>query len=217
MKPLTVISLVLIIFCMNNLIAAQNQDSSLFGKWQSVDVKKRMSTQLEFLNNNKVIFNQVLIADYKYVVKNNMLIDYIAKPYPQKGTIVDTSYFIAKQDTIIRWYNRGGWKDTVTMIRDKKYPESSGRKSNPFLGKWKWQYPTKDTAAGIFKNNGTWHFSLPQNIITGTYLIKKDTLEMNFGKKKNKQTGVYWTKGNLLELRDLSSNHQYLYRRIKDF
>ncbi len=216
MKSFVKISFVFSFLLLSSLSYAQNSPDSLIGKWQSVYLIHRKAKQFEFKKDGAIIANQILIADYKYKIKNNMLIDFLKADYAPGGIIIDTSYFKIKQDTIIRWYNRQGWKDTVAMIKDKDYIIKTKYKNNPFLGKWNWLYPTKDTATGIFQNDSTWRFYVVQNFNYGTYVVNGDTLKLSFKKGKIKQIKTFWIKGKLLEIKDTKTGNETLFKKIND-
>jgi hypothetical protein len=216
MKLFKKLSFVLSFLLLSSLSYAQNSQASLIGKWQSVYLIHRKAQQFEFKKNGAIIVNQILIADYKYKIKNNMLIDFLKADYAPGGIIIDTSYMRIKQDTIIRWYNRQGWKDTVAMIKDKDFIIKTKNKNNPLLGKWNWLYPTKDTATGIFQNDSTWRFQVLQNFNYGTYIVKGDTLKLSFQKGKIKRNKTFWIKGKLLEIKDTRTGNETLFKKIKD-
>src|SRR4030067_845111 len=208
------ILLISVIYFHNYQIYAQGLNQ-LIGKWESVDMNDQIGTQIEFKENNKFILIHILIADYKYVLNGNILISYLEKDTPVKKVLIDTSYLEIKPDTIVRRYNRVGWKDTVIMIRDKSFDGNSDNKENVLIGKWKWVYPAGDTATSIFYNSGLWHFYVPQNYSTGNYSVIGDTITINFDNNKNKQVDTYWVEGNLLRLKNLNMNKESLFRRVQ--
>ena len=216
MKTRPVILLIAILVCAGYSFRIQPDKPDIIGKWDSVDSQPPKMIRIEFKTDNVFIYTNMLVADYKYRLEGNLLISSLEKEYPVKKILIDTSYLQISQDTIIRSYNRLGWKDTVMMIKDKSYKVDGGPYSNPLVGKWKWAYPMGDTATAIFKNDSTWHFSYPQDVYEGTYNIKKDTLsvKMNNGQKVRLRT--YKVEGKLLELKDLESGNQSLYRRAVD-
>ncbi len=204
-----------LILLFNNLIFAQEINNKLIGNWESVDLKNQISMKIEFKEDNKFILSNVLVADYQYTLKENMLISRFEKDTPVKKVFIDTSYLEIKQDTIIRSYNRLGWKDTVVMIRDKNFEVNSEAKKNAIVGKWKWAYPAGDTATSVFYNNGSWHFYVPQNYSTGSYSVSSDTITLTFDNNAVKEIDTYWVEGNLLQLKNLNENKEYLFRKVQ--
>jgi len=216
MKINKIVFLIVITFTSVISVFSQTDNLDLTGKWESMNSKPPNAVQVEFKTNNELILTNFLVADYKYKIEGNLLISSIEKEYPQKKILIDTSYLQIRKDTIIRSYNRLGWKDTVTMIRDKSYLVDSGQANDFMIGKWKWAYPMGDTATAIFNNNGTWHFSYPKDIYKGTYEIKHDTLSIKKDNNSNAELYNFKIEGKLLELKDLRSGNQFLYRRALD-
>lgn len=211
------IIIVLIVISVSGIpVFSQTNSSELIGIWEAVNYKPPKALQIEFKSNNELVLTNLLVADYKYRIEGNVLISSIEKEYPVKKIIIDTSYLQIKKDTIVRRYNRLGWKDTVTMIRDRGYKPDSGTADNFIVGKWKWAYPMGDTATAVFNNNGTWHFSYPQDIYDGVYSIKKDTLSIKLNSSSKEQIHTFQIEGKLLELKDLKSGNQFLLRRVHD-
>jgi hypothetical protein len=215
MKSHLFIILNLSFLLISNISLAQNSSKDLLGSWQSVDVKDQVGYQIEFRSNHEFIYKKVLIADYKYKIKGNMLITSLQKDNPAKKIIIDTSYLIFKKDTVLRAYNRLGWKDTSVMIRDKSYRVKKTSKSNSIIGRWISYYPTGDTAISIFNDNNVWHFTVPQESINGKYSIKGDSLIVSYNNNKKNQINTFWIEGKLLELKELGTGKQILYRKIK--
>lgn len=195
----------------------QTNGAGLIGKWESVDSKPPKLLIIEFKADNDFVLTNLLVADYKYKLEGSLLISTIEKEYPQKKIIIDTSYLQIKQDTIIRSYNRLGWKDTVTMIRDRNYKVKSQKSDNIMVGKWKWAYPMGDTATAVFNNNGTWHFSYPQDIYKGVFNVNTDTLSVKLDNSSKAQISTYRVEGKLLVLQDLKTGNQILYRKVYDY
>ncbi len=216
MKIKRIIFLISIIYSAVISVFSQTNNTDLIGKWESLNSKPPNAVQLEFKTGNEFIFIDFLVADYKYRIEGNLLISSIEKEYPQKKILIDTSYLQVKPDMIIRSYNRLGWKDTVTMIRDRSYPIDSGKANNFIIGKWKWAYPMGDTATAVFNNDGTWHFSVPKDIYKGVYEMKQDTLSIKNNNSSNSEQYTFKVEGKLLELKDLRSGNQFLYRRAHD-
>lgn len=195
-------------------VLSQTNTSELIGRWESVNYRPPKALQMEFKKNNEFVLTNLLVADYKYRVEGNMLISSLERDQPVKKIIIDTSYLQIKQDTIVRSYNRLGWKDTVTMIRDRNFHADSGGAENFIVGKWKWAYPMGDTATAVFSNNGTWHFFYPQDIYDGTYNIKNDTLSIKLNANSKARIHTFKIEGKLLELKDIKSGNQFLYRKM---
>ena len=213
MKLSSVVFLIVLPVCTLYSFLIQPDHPDIIGKWDSVDSQPPKMIRIEFKTDNEFVYTNMLIADYKYKLEGNLLICSLEKKYPVKKILIDTSYLQIKKDTIIRSYNRLGWKDTVLMIKDMSYKVDGGQDSNPLTGKWKWAYPMGDTATAIFRNNGMWHFSYPQDIYKGTYKINKDTLSIKMNNGGKAQIKTYKVEGKLLELKDLESGNQSLYRR----
>lgn len=215
MKFYIIIILNLSVLLINSVAFTQESSKKLIGRWETVDVKNQVGYQIEFNSNRDFYYKKVLIADYKYKVKGNMLITSLQKDYPAKKIIIDTSYLKIKRDTLFRAYNRLGWKDTSVMIRDKNYRVKNKNKSNSIMGRWISYYPTGDTAVSIFYENGIWHFTVPQESTKGKYSISNDSLIVSYNGNKKKQVNTFWVEGKLLELKDLSTGRQILYRKTK--
>jgi hypothetical protein len=194
-------------------VFAQSDSSKLEGKWESVDINNQRGILLYFNSNNIFTLNHILVADYTYEIQNNMLIS-LLKSADSNKTIIDTSFLVIKTDTIIRYYNRLGWKDSVIMIKTGLNPVDSSYADNPMVGNWRYRYPTGDTAFSTFYNDGRWHFYLPMDKYSGTYSISGDTLVTNFEGSEVKQKRLYWIEGNLLGLKDINAKNEYLYRRL---
>jgi hypothetical protein len=198
------------------LLFASGKDNDIIGKWDSVDSNSPKLIRIEFGPDSVFTLTNFLVADYQYKIVGNLLISKLEKEYPQKMVIIDTSYLVIKKDRIIRSYNRLGWKDTVTMVRDKSYkldPEKSG---NPIVGKWKWAYPMGDTATSVFYPDGRWHFSYPQDIYKGVYKVNHDTLSISMKADSKEQLKTFKVEGKLLELKDLETGNDFLYRKVEE-
>lgn len=196
----------------NMIVLAQVNNPNLGGKWESINIKNQRGLLISFDSGNVFSLSHILVADYKFEIKKNMLIS-VLKTDSDK-TIIDTSFLVIKTDTIIRSYNRLGWKDSVVMIKTGLNSIDSTNFNNPIVGNWKYRYPTGDTAYSTFYNDGRWHFYLPMDKYTGTYSISGDTLVTNFNSSEDQQKRVFWIEGNLLGLRDINSNNEYLYKRL---
>ncbi|HEY6907622.1 MAG TPA: hypothetical protein VI230_09130 [Ignavibacteriaceae bacterium] len=194
-------------------VFAQGDSSKLEGKWESVDINNQRGILLHFDSGNVFTLNHILAADYTYEIKKDMLISTL-KNIDSNKTIIDTSFLIIKTDTIIRYYNRLGWKDSVIMIKTGLIPDDSSAFDNPIAGTWRYRYPTGDTAFSTFYSDGRWHFYLPMDKFSGTYTISRDTLVTNFEGSEVKQKRLYWIEGNLLGLKDINAKNEYLYRRL---
>ena len=188
----------------------------IIGKWDSVDSNSQKIIRIEFEPDNVFTLTNYLVADYKYKLVGNLLISKLEKEYPVKKVIIDTSYVVIKKDTIIRSYNRLGWKDTIKMVRDRSFKLSGDQSKNPILGKWKWAYPMGDTATSVFYPDGTWHFSYPQDVYKGVYKIYQDTLSISVNEGSKEQLKTFKVEGNLLELKDLESGNDFLYRKVQE-
>ena len=210
MKIYTYIVFVLLCNLSSN---AQNLNYDLIGTWESVDLVNKKRIQISFESDNNFVIKNMLIADYKYEINDNILISHLQQNDANKKSIIDTSYLIIKPDTIIRSYNRLGWKDTVTMIR-VAVSDSKVQKKNPLLGIWKWVYPAGDTAVASFSDDGSWHFSVPFDTYFGTYSVNGDTVKTILNNNSKEQKRIFWIEGNLLALQDLVSGKQYLYRKV---
>ena len=206
---------ILIVFGLlcNLSLNAQNTNYALIGTWESVDIVNQKEIQISFGKDSGFVIEHLLVADYKYEIIDNMLISSLKQNDGAKKTIIDTSYLIIKPDTIIRCYNRLGWRDTVTMIR-VGLTQNKTENKNPLLGMWKWAYPAGDTAVSSFFDNGSWHFSVPLDKYFGTYSVSGDTIKTIFNNDSEKQKRIFWIEGNLLALRDIVSGRQYLYRKV---
>ena len=210
MKIYTFIVFVLLCNLSSN---AQNLNYDLIGTWESVDIVNQKRIQISFVSDSNFVIKNMLIADYKYEINGNMLISRLEKNDTTKKPIIDTSYLIIKPDTIIRSYNRLGWKDTVTMIR-VAFPDSYVQNRNPLLGVWKWVYPAGDTAVASFLDDGSWHFSVPLDAYFGTYSVNGDTLKTTLNNSIKEEKRTFWIEGNLLVLQDKITGKQYLCRRV---
>ncbi len=210
MKSFCVLILIVII---NLTVLAQSNNSKLEGKWESVNIKNQRGILIYFDSKNIFTLSHILVADYTYEIKDNMLIS-VLKNFDSNKTIIDTSFLVIKSDTIVRFYNRLGWKDSVVMIKTGSNSIDSSNIDNPIVGNWRYRYPTGDTAYSTFYSDGRWHFYLPMDKYSGTYSISGDTLVTNFNDNEEKQKRVYWIEGNLLELKDINANSEYLYRRL---
>jgi hypothetical protein len=211
MKFYTFIFFVLICDLSSNAQSINN--ALLTGTWESVNTVNQKRTQISFGSDNNFVLKYLLVADYHYEVHKNLLISYLQRDDTTKKPIIDTSFLIIKPDTIIRSYNRLGWKDTVTMVR-VAYPDKKTKDKNPLLGTWKWTYPAGDTAVSSFFDDGNWHFSVPLNTYFGTYSVNGDTLKTIFNFNSEEQKKTFWIEGDLLALQDIISGKQYLYRRV---
>jgi len=210
MKSFCLIILSLVI---NIAVMAQANNSKLEGKWESVDIKNQRGILISFNSNNIFSLSHTLVADYKYELRKNQLISSLQSDDPDKS-IIDTSNLVIKTDTIIRSYNRLGWKDTVIMLKTGSVSADSVNINNPLVGNWKYKYPTGDTAYSTFYSDGRWHFYLPLDKYKGNYSVSGDTLITNFDESEMKQKRIYWIEGNLLGLKDLHTNGESLYRRL---
>ncbi len=196
-------------------VLAQDKTSRLEGKWESAVLKNQKGILISFGEDSVFTLSHVLSADYKYELNKNTLISYLQNADENKTTI-DTSFVLIKPDTIVRWYNRLGWKDTVVMIKTGMNAFDSTGNDNPMAGNWKYKYPTGDTAYSTFYKSGIWHFYLPMDRYEGTYSVSGDTLITEFKNGENRQKRIFWIQGNLLGLRDINSDSEYLYRRLPD-
>ncbi len=193
-------------------IIGQEKKSDLIGKWKSVEKRNEKITLLVFTTKNEFTMQPVIVADYKYKIKGNLLLRFFHKTYPIKKTIIDTSYLIFKPDTIIRKYGKGNWTNTVTMVRAKNSERDSGK--DPLIGTWLWDYPAGHTAKSIYRKNGTMHLAVPRDKYEGHYSVNNDTIKIVLNKNKAKIIYTYWTKGKLLSLKNLEHGNEELFKRI---
>ncbi len=189
---------------------------SLIGKWELIKNTRQWDVDLQFRGNRNFSVQRHLAANYSYQLKGDTLISFLQSSYPDSETIIDTSFITVKKDTIIRTYRKSGKTNSLYMIKDNSYSEPGHEPVNALIGRWKWTYPSKDTAVEIFHNDQTWDFSVTGKMNTGHFEVNKDTLTMIYNdKKKTKRVHTFWVQGNMMSIRDLKTNKEYLYRRTK--
>ncbi len=189
---------------------------SLVGNWELIKNSRQWDVDLRFRENREFFVQQHLYAKYKYELNGDTLISFLQTSYPDSETIIDTSFITVKKDTIIKTYSKSGKTNTIVMIKDKSYPKPKKKTSNPIVGRWKWMYPSKDTAVETFHNDKTWDFSVSKKMYSGNWEVNRDTLVMTYDNtKKTKKLHTFWIQENMLGIRDLKTDKEYLYRRTK--
>lgn len=207
---------IIILSLFSSYIQPQSIDS-LAGNWLLVKNARQWDVDLRFDRDYKFYVQRHLSASYSYALNGDTLISYLQNTYPDSETVVDTSYITVKKDTIVRTYMKSGQKNSIYMIRDKSYQGREEDADNPLIGQWKWTYPSKDTALEIFHNDHAWDFSVSGKMNTGHFEVNKDTLIMIYNDKKGtKREHTFWLEKNLLGIKDLKTNKEYLYKRAKE-
>ncbi len=205
----------LLCFSFTSQLFSQSADS-LAGNWELIKSARQWDVDLRFEKNKNFYVQRHLSAKYDYQLKGDTLISFLQKTYPDSETIVDTSFITVKNDTIIRTYVKKGKTNSIYMIKDPDYSVHANEARNPLIGRWKWKYPSKDTAVEVFHKDQTWDFSVIGKKITGHYEIDKDTLTMIYDDKKNtKREHTFWIQENMMGIKDLQTNKEFLYRRTK--
>jgi hypothetical protein len=112
----------------------------------------------------------VLKADYNYSLVKSKITYSFTNPIT-KIFIEGKMNVVIKQDTIFRIKDK---KDTTVMVKiglPHKYITKS--RKNSLLGKWKWKYPTGDTAITEFTKDKML-FRMVNDRKKGTYSISND-------------------------------------------
>jgi len=189
---------------------------SLVGNWELIKNARQWDVSLRFHENKSFFVQRYLSAEYDYQLKGDTLVSFLHHSYPDSETVVDTSLVTVKTDTIVRTYTKAGNTNLIKMIRDKSYQVPGSKDHDPLIGRWKWEYPSKDTAYETFHNDKTWDFSITGKPNSGHYEVNKDTLTMIYDDVKNtKRIHTFWIEGGLMGIRDVKTGKEYLYRRTK--
>ncbi len=205
----------LILFSFTSYLFPQNVDS-LVGNWELIKNERQWDVDLRFEADMSFYVQRHLSAKYSYKLNADTLISFLLSSYPDSETIVDTSLITVKTDTIVRTYNKSGNINSINLVRDKSYKVPENEAGNPLIGRWKWVYPSKDTAVETFYNNQTWDFSVTGRMNEGYFEVDKDTLTMIYNdKKKTKKNHTFWIQQDMMGIRDLKTNKEYLYRRTR--
>lgn len=208
--------LLLIIFLSTNTDLRPQSVDSLIGHWQLIKNADQWDVDLRFEDNMKFSVRRHLYAEYSYQLNGDTLISSLLKTYPDSEIVIDTSFITIKKDTIIRNYKKSGQANSIHMLRDTSYSVPAAKSANPLVGRWKWKYPSKDTAVETFYNDGTWDISVTGRKYEGHFEVNKDTLTMIYNnKKKTKRVHTFWLQENMLRIKDLNTNKEYLYKRTK--
>ncbi len=207
---------VLLIFLSVTASLRPQSVDSLVGNWELIKNAAQWDVNIKFKENQDFFVQRHLSAKYSYQLNGDTLISFLQRTYPDSETIIDTSFITVRNDTIIRTYEKSGQKNSIHMIRDTSYDYPGDSMENPLIGRWKWTYPSRDTAVETFLNDHTWDFSVTGRIYDGHFEVNKDTLTMIYNdKKKTKRVHTFWLQENMLGIKDLETNKEYLYRRIK--
>ncbi len=206
---------ILLFLSFTSYLSPQSADS-LLGNWKLIKNARQWDVDLRFGGSGNFYVQRHLSARYSYQLNGDTLVSFLQSSYPDSELIVDTSFITVKKDTVIRTYIKSGKTNSLRMIKDNSYPVPENKKTNPLIGRWKWTYPSKDTAVEVFHNDQTWDFSVTGKMNTGHYEVDKDTLTMIYNdKKETERIHTFWIQGNMMGIRDLKTNKEYLYRRTK--
>lgn len=208
--------LILIIF-LNYLPFAYSQDSLniLSGEWRLLNQPGKWEVKLIFKRSGDFTVQRFLSADYTYKLDGNRLISVLNKPDSDSVTVIDTSYIKLNSDTLLVSYYKNGIKTTKAMLRDVDTLKKNKSEST-IIGRWTWRYPTKELAVETFNDDGTNQISIIGNIYEGNYIINSDTLNMIYDNKNHtNKLHTFWLQGNLLGIKDLKTNNEYLYKKVE--
>lgn len=199
----------------SSILFPQSADS-LVGHWELIKNARQWDVDLRFEKNMNFTVQRHLSAQYSYQLKGDTLISFLQNTYPDSELVVDTSIITVKNDTIVRTYTKSGETNSIHMIKDNTYHTPDYKKGDPLIGRWKWTYPSKDTAVETFNNDQTWNFYVIGKLNTGHYEVNKDTLTMIYNNKKNtKRVHTFWIQQDMMGIKDLKTKKEYLYKRDK--
>ena len=187
---------------------SQNKRSTLAGNWESVEENSSgRGLHLTFGKDSTFELDNILRADYDYLLKGNLL---ITKLITTAGkTIIDTSTFEIKGDSLTSIFKRDTTVQIINMVR-----LNHTKTRNSIIGNWKWRYPNDVMAFSKFTSNGKWLFRLPTNSRKGKYKVSESVLEFDYDAKGDKPDEfTYWIKKNILILTNKNGKEE-MYKRV---
>ena len=211
MKICLTLCCLLMAFC--SILNAHENPDTLAGKWKLLNEPGKWTVELNFEKSGSFSVQRFISAKYKYHLNGDTLISSLFAPQSDSITAIDTSFVTINSDTLLNSYYKEKVKYTKVMVRDGDYNTAKNKK-NPLIGRWKWNYPTKELAIETFNNNGTWDLEIIGTKYTGDYKVNSDTLTMIYNNKKNTSLlHTFEIMGNLLKIRDLKTEKEYLYKK----
>lgn len=206
---------IVIILLMVNFASAQDslkksENSSLWGRWESVTTENTKGSAIDIEPPNKLIYQKIIKVNYKYRIKGDTLIGEFYND-AQNKKIVDTSIIKITSDTLYRTYFRMGVVHHSKMTRAK----NDNKNNNKIYGVWYWNYPSGGVAVSKFTHDGNWEFKLPLDTHPATFTTKGDTLSIKFKTEKKPYLMTFWSRKKILVLTDLIKKKQELYRKVE--
>lgn len=158
------------LFLLSSFNIPAQKTSNLTGTWELVEQPNTMGIELLFTDDNTVFLLTTLKADYNYSFKKNQITYSFTNPNTQKF-IKNKMNVIIRKDTMFRIKDQ---KDTILMLKTNS-KVSSQNADNSLLGKWKWKYPTGDTAITEFTKDKML-FRMVTDRKKGTYQVSNNRL-----------------------------------------
>jgi len=207
MKKFYFIAFISFILVFQQDIFSQENDSTIFGNWESVKVNSARGWQIIIKSDSSFVLENVLRADYDYRLDGDKLITVLKTDNGK--TIIDTSTFVLDKDTLTSVFK----KDTSIQIT-KMVRIDSSKSDSSIVGNWKWRYPNNNVAFSQFTKDGKWLFRLPTGHRNGKCKISKNIIKFIYMEKEVKPDQFnFWVKGNILILTG-SNGNQDMYKRV---
>ncbi len=198
---------------MKPLHKARKDSGSLFGNWESVNLRDSHLTLLKIERDSTFFFQKDLAENYSYKLTGTRMIRTLLDTLTGEK-IVDTSFVRQTKDSLIISFPRKGKEKIISMFRIK----GKRHRGKSIEGSYIWRYPGGRTAFSRFTKDGRWLFRLPLQTLKGRFSIYNSNIIFNFASKQGQfEKWMFFVKANRLQLKNNMTGSVEIYKRVDYF